>query len=271
METAGRHDVWSSGQGYEAYVGRWSRAVAREFVTWVDVPPALHWLDVGCGTGALSQVILAEAGPAEVVGIDTSNGFVAHAALDPEPRARFIVGDALDLPFPAASFEAVVSGLALNFVHTPVRAAREMARVAVPEGEVAAYVWDYAGGMEMMRWFWEAATALDASVGDLDESRRFAARWHPEGLATLWRDAGLARVETRRFEVPTMFRDFDDYWGPFVSGQGPAPGYVMALPEARRHALRERLRSTLPTARDGSISLTARAWAVRGKPGSKSS
>lgn len=268
MGMSDRHDVWASGQGYESYVGRWSRLVAREFVAWLDVPPARGWLDVGCGTGALSQAILAKAEPAEVVGIDASSGFVAHAAArTPDPRARFIVGDALDLPFPAASFDAAVSALALNFVHDPVAAVREMARVAGPEGAVAAYVWDYAGGMEMMRWFWEAAAALDPAAVALDESRRFAARWHPEGLKALWRDAGLDSAETRAFEVPTVFRDFDDYWGPFVAGQGPAPGYVTALPDARRHDLRERLRDTLPAAGDGSISLTARAWAVRREPG----
>jgi SAM-dependent methyltransferase len=236
------------------------------------VPPARRWLDIGCGTGALSQVILAEAEPAEVVGIDASSGFVAHAAAHtPDSRARFIVGDALALPFPADSFDVTVSGLALNFVNDPVQAVREMARVAGPEGVVAAYVWDYAGGMEMMRWFWGAAAALDPAAADLDESHRFAARWHLEGLAALWREAGLDSAETRAFEVPTVFRDFDDYWAPFVAGQGPAPGYVMALPDARRHALRERLRDTLPAAGDGSISLTARAWAVRGDPGSEKS
>ncbi len=269
MGTAARHDAWLIGEGYEAYVGRWSRLVAREFVAWLDALPARRWLDVGCGTGALSQVILADADPAGIIGIDQTSRFVAHAAAHtPDPRARFVIGDALDLPFPAASFDVAVSGLALNFFPDPVQAVREMARVAGAAGMVAAYVWDYAGGMEMMRWFWDAAAALDSAASDLDERRRFAARWHPEGLATLWREAGLDEVETRTFEVPTVFRDFDDYWNPFVAGQGPAPGYVMSLPEARRDALRERLRATLAAAGDGSIALAARAWAVRGAPGS---
>ncbi len=263
-----RHDVWASGLGYEVYVGRWSRSVAREFVAWLGVPTGRRWLDVGCGTGALGQVILAEAEPAEVVGIDASSGFVAHAAAHTsDPRARFVVGDAAALPFPATSFDVAVSGLALNFVDDPVQAVREMARVTAPDGVVAAYVWDYAGGMEMMARFWEAAAALDPGAVDLDESRRFAARWHPEGLAALWGEAGLDGAETRAFEVPTVFRDFGDFWEPFVAGQGPAPGYVMALTDARRHALRERLRDTLPAAGDGSIALAARAWAVRRDPG----
>jgi hypothetical protein len=135
--------------------------------------------------------------------------------------------------------------------------------VVRPRGTVALYVWDYAGEMQLMRRFWAAAAALDPNAKELDEGIRFPI-CRPEPLAALFREAGLAAVATRPIDVPTDFTDFDDYWSPFLGGQGPAPGYCMGLPEERRTALRERLRATLPAAADGRIALIARAWAVRG-------
>jgi SAM-dependent methyltransferase len=183
----------------------------------------------------------------------------------PDPRTRFEVGDAGALPFTAETFDAVVSGLVLNFVPDPVAAVTEMARVARSGGTVGAYVWDYAGEMELMRRFWDAAVALDSTARELDEGVRFRAFCRPEVLADLFRNAGLRRVEARGVDVPTPFRDFDDFWRPFLGGQGPAPGYAVALSEGRRSALRERIRADLPFAADGSIPLVARAWAVRGE------
>jgi SAM-dependent methyltransferase len=265
MDTPQPIDVWASGDAYQPYVGRWSRAVARQFLAWLDLPPGGRWLDVGCGTGALSETILEVTLPSEVVGIDPSADYVAYARGHvPDPRAHFAVGDARAMPFAPAAFGGVVSGLVLNFVPDPAAAVAEMARVSRPGGVVAAYVWDYSGGMELMRRFWDAAVALDPAARDLDEGRRFGAICRPESLAALFRNAGLRRVETRAVDVPTLFRDFDDYWTPFLGGQGPAPSYTMALSEDHRTALRERLRADLPIAPDGSIPLVARAWAVRG-------
>jgi SAM-dependent methyltransferase len=265
LRTAGPNDIWETGDAYEAYVGRWSRAVARDFVAWLALPAGGRWLDVGCGTGALSATVLVTAAPAEIVGIDPSAGFVATArARLTDPRARFEIGDARALPVPSGTFEAVVSGLVLNFVPEPAAAVAEMARAARPDGIVALYVWDYVGGMELMRRFWDAAVALDPAAAELDEGPRFAAVCHPDALAGLFGDAGLREVETRAIDVPTRFRDFDDYWTPFLGGQGPAPAYAMSLSADRRDDLREYLHSDLPAASDGSISLTARAWAVRG-------
>ena len=257
-------EVWAVGSSYEAYVGRWSRLVARELIAWLEVAGGGAWLDVGCGTGALSQTVLGAADPAQVVGLDPSAGFVAHARERlAGPRARFVVADARALPLAAARFDATLSGLVLNFVPDPGTAVREMARVTRAGGRVAAYVWDYAGRMEPIRRFWDAAAALDPAAAALDEGRRFPI-CRPEPLAGLFRDAGLAEVEVRPIEVPTRFRDFHDYWTPFLGGQGPAPGYAVALDEPRRAALREELRARLPAAPDGSIPLVARAWATRG-------
>ena len=258
------HEVWAVGDAYEAYVGRWSRRIAEAFLQWLQVPAGRHWLDVGCGTGALTATVLAVADPAQIIGVDTSEGFLASArARIVDTRAAFGIGDARSLPLTDRRFDAVVSGLALNFVPDPHRAVAEFARVATSGGVAAAYVWDYAEGMAMMRYFWDAATALDPAAAELDEGRRFAL-CRPEPLGRLWAGAGLAEVTVHAVEVPTVFADFDDYWRPFLGGQGPAPGYVMSLTGQHRGALRDLLRSRLPSAPDGSIRLTARAWAVRG-------
>jgi len=264
MEQAHRKDTWASGAAYEPYVGRWSRLVARELVAWLAVPAGARWLDVGCGTGALSQIILEVASPGEVLGIDPSEGYIAYAREHiPDARARFLVGDAQALPVAGATYDAVAAGLVLNFVPDPSRALTEMRRVARAGGTVAAYVWDYAGQMQFMRYFWNAAVALDPAAFPLDEGRRFPL-CKPAPLAYLFRAAGLQGVEVRSIDVATTFRDFEDYWSPFLGGQAPAPGYTMSLSEERRAALREHIRARLPIAADGSIHLIARAWAVRG-------
>jgi SAM-dependent methyltransferase len=259
-----QHDAWASGAAYEPYVGRWSRLVASEFLTWLDLPAGLRWLDVGCGTGALSWTIQNQSSPGSVLGIDPSEEFLVFARGNiQDERVQFKVGDALELPIQSASCDAVVSGLVLNFISEPALAVTEMARCAEPGRVVAAYVWDYAGKMQMMRHFWNAAAALDPAAYDLDEGWRFPV-CQPEPLRALFQDAGLSAVEVRPIEIATDFRDFEDYWEPFLGGQGPAPGYVRSLSEERREALRDRLKAALPFALDSSIPLVARAWAVRG-------
>ena len=256
--------LWARAEAYDPYVGRWSRLVARELVRWLRPARNEAWLDVGCGTGALSMVILEDVGVRRLVGIDPSSEYIAQArARIGDPTAKFEVGDAMNLPYKDSTFGYVASGLVLNFVARPQVAVSEMRRVCRRGGTVAAYVWDYAGRMELMRWFWDAAVALDPTAAELDEGRRFPIA-HPTPLASLFRDVGLGSVDTLAIEVPTIFSDFDDYWSPFLGGQGPAPSYAMSLDDEHRDRLRERLRDSLPHARDGSISLVARAWAVRG-------
>jgi SAM-dependent methyltransferase len=265
MSRPNRHDVWDSGESYETYVGRWSRLVGREFLAWLTVPAGSRWLDVGCGTGELTRVILEAADPEAAVGVDPSASYVGFTRQHtPDWRASFGVGDAQALPFETASFDASVSGLVLNFVPAPARAISEIARVTRRGGIVGAYVWDYAGKMELMRHFWDAAVALDPAARDLDEGNRFPI-CNPEGLTALFAEAGLRDIATRPIDVPTRFRDFDDYWSPFLGGQGSAPGYAMSLTEDHREALRERIRAALPTVADGSINLIARAWAIKGR------
>ena len=255
---------WESGGGYEPYVGRWSRLIAGRFIEWLDPAPASHWLDIGCGTGALTETILEKAQPQSVHGIDRSQEFVSFTrAQISDPRAEFSVADAQDIPGDAGAYDCTVSALVLNFVPEPAVALAEMKRVTSPGGSIAAYVWDYLDGMEMMRHFWDAATELDEGAASLDEGVRFPI-CNPEPLRSLWEEAGLDDVAVAPIETDTVFRDFDDLWTPFLGGQGPAPTYTMSLDEPARDALRELLRERLPVEPDGSIHLRARAWGVRG-------
>ncbi|MEO8456509.1 MAG: methyltransferase domain-containing protein [Chloroflexota bacterium] len=257
-------DKWSDGDIYESYVGRWSRLVAREFITWLALPPTQRWLDLGCGTGALTATILSLANPGAVKGIDPSAGFLASARKNiTDPRAGFAEGTAQAIPEADAAFDAAVSGLSLNFVPEPQDAVNEMARVVRSGGTVAAYVWDYAEKMELMRYFWDAAVTMDPGISALDESSRFPI-CHPDALATAFASTGLRDTETRAIDVETTFRDFDDYWTPFLGGQGSAPSYVATMSDTQRDRLRDHLRTTLPIEADGSIRLIARAWAARG-------
>lgn len=255
-------DVWAEGDEYEAYVGRWSRPVAAEFVRWLGVAPGRRWLDAGCGTGALTRTVLTAAAPDRAVGVDRSPGFLGQARRH-LPGAGFAVGDAAALPLPDGVFDAVVSGLALNFVPRPQAAVDEFARVVTPGGIVAAYVWDYTEGMAMMRHFWDAAAEVDPGAAAADEGPRFPI-CHPAALAAAWAAAGLASVATRPIEIPTVFTGFDDYWRPFLGGQGAAPAYLARLPGDRQAAIRDLLDERLDRRPDGSIAMTARAWAVRG-------
>jgi len=258
------HDAWSSGDSYERYVGRWSRLIAREFIHWLAFPEASQWLDVGCGTGALSQTILELANPKKVKGIDRSEDYVKSARSKvSDPSAEFDFGDAQALPIESQIVDIAVSGLVLNFIPQPSQMVAEMKRAVRKGGIVALYVWDYAGKMQFMRHFWNAAAALDSAAIDLDEGRRFPI-CNPDALAALFQEAGLDEIKTRAIDIPTDFKDFDDYWTPFLGGQGPAAGYAMSLSEERRAQLRERIYNSLPLALDGSIPLVARAWAIKG-------
>lgn len=257
--------MWTGGQAYEQFIGRWSRPVAARFLTWLPARPRAVWCDVGCGTGVLAHAVLARANPARVLGVDPSEPYLAVARTG-DIRFGVAVGSATAIPAPDATFDRVVSALVLNFVDRPDEALAEMRRVTRSGGVMAAYVWDYAEGMGLLRSFWDAAVALDPAAAEVDEGRRFPV-CRPEPLLALFTGAGLGDVETAAVDVPTVFADFDDLWSPFLGGQGPAPGYCASLPEDHRSALREGLRAALPIHSDGTIALTARAWAVRGVAG----
>jgi SAM-dependent methyltransferase len=257
-------DSWDSGHAYEQYVGRWSRRVAVEFLRWLTPSPGLAWADVGCGTGALASTVLTMWEPSSIVGIDSSESFVAQArqAIG-DPRARFETGDATRLPWKSADRDVTVSGLVLNFVRDHEAMAREMARVTRPGGSVAAYVWDYGGGMQMMRHFWDAAIAVSPDDAKLDQAERFPV-CQPGPLQALFERVGLEGVTVHAIDIPAVFRNFEDYWTPFLGRTGAAPSYLASVGDDVRERIRRRLESRLASAEDGPIELTARAWAVKG-------
>ncbi len=264
MDDARREALWSDAEAYDAYIGRWSRVVAREFLAWLDVAPQAAWLDVACGTGVLTRAILERCDPARVDAFDLSAPFLERAANTiNDRRAEFRVADAQALPTAAASFDAAVVGLALNAFPEPRKALAELVRSVRRSGLIAAYVWDFDGEMQMLRYFWEAALELDPDA-DSDRNVLGFALCKPEPLSALFETAGLTAVETRAIDAPTAFVDFDDYWTPITRGGAPAQRYVASLGEPERTRLREHVRARLPVAKDGSIALIARAWAVKG-------
>lgn len=255
-------DTWERGNAYERYVGRWSRQVAPPFLSWLGIPAGRKWLDVGCGTGALCAAIIDRCAPLSVTGVEPSEGFLQTANENFAGAATFLQGSATAIPLDDAAVDVVVSGLVLNFVSDARAALLEMSRVTGKGGTIAAYVWDYAGKMELMRYFWQAASELNPDAAKLDEGIRFPI-CRPQALEKLFTDAGLQGVDVKAIDIPTGFENFDDYWLPFLGGQGPAPAYAMSLDEEARARLRDRLREQLPIETNGSITLTARAWAIR--------
>ena len=255
-------DLWERGHTYEQYVGRWSRRVAPLFLSWLGIPAGRRWLDVGCGTGALSAAILEQCSPSTVVGMEPSEGFLKTAIEQLAGRVLLHCGTAAHIPLKGGCVDLTVLGLVLNFVPDPRAALEEMMRVTVQGGTIGAYVWDYAGKMEMMRLFWDAAVELDPEAAKMYEGSRFPL-CRPEALTDLFTRPGLDAVEVTAIDIPTHFTTFDDYWSPFLGGQGPAPTYAMTLDEAGRASLRDRIKERMPIQADGSITLTARAWGVR--------
>jgi SAM-dependent methyltransferase len=255
-------DTWERGDPYEQYVGRWSRRVAPQFLSWLNIPAGRRWLDVGCGTGALSAAILDQYAPVSVIGVEPSEGFLEQAKAQLGNRVLLRRGSAAEIPLDDRAVEVTVSGLVLNFVPNGRAAVSEMARVTAPGGTIAAYVWDYSGKMELMRYFWDAAVELNPEAAKVDEGVRFPV-CRPEALTELFASAGLGDAQVTAIDITTSFAGFPDYWRPFLGGQGPAPAYAMALDETARARLAEHIRGRLPFQADGSITLTARSWAVR--------
>jgi ubiquinone/menaquinone biosynthesis C-methylase UbiE len=258
-----KNDSWTGGQQYEKFMGRWSNLIAKKFLDWLAVTPGKIWLDLGCGTGNLTKLILASNQPERVISIDSSSEFILQAKQTiTNPNVQFKVGLAQALNLESKSVDVVVSGIMLNFVPDPEVALAEMIRVLKAGGTIGIFLWDYAEGMEMLRYFWDAAVELNNNAKEYDECIRFPLC--KEGhLESLLQKTNLKKIETVPIEVTTIFKNFDDYWMPFLGNVGPAPSYTMSLSAKDRNRLKDKLRETLPIREDGSITLRARAWAIK--------
>jgi ubiquinone/menaquinone biosynthesis C-methylase UbiE len=257
--------MFSVSEGYERYMGRWSRLLAPAYIAFAGVKDGDRVLDVGTGTGALASALEAATTSSEIVGIDPSAGFISYASKNVKSgRASFEVGDAQALRFKDASFDQTMALLVMNFVPDHNKAIVEMRRVTRPQGVVSACVWDYNAGMEMLRFFWDEVVALDPATAPKDERNMKLSR---EGqLGELWRKAGLVNVQEKPLVIEQSYTSFDDYWGPFLKGAGPGGAYVVSLPDEHRRQLEARTRKRLLGNRDdGAFVLKAQAWCVRGE------
>src|SRR5262245_12915941 len=222
-------DQWAAGATYEDFMGRWSRRLAPQFVSWLRIPRGVHWLDVGCGTGSLAHAICSHADPASVVGCDPAKPIVEFAREHSRnARVSFVAAGVGSLPRHPGGYGSVTSLLALNFFPDPEAALHEMRSIAAPQGTVSACVWDYSDGMQFLRHFWDAAAAVDSAAQKLDEGNRFHL-CRREALTALFRGSDLGDVRCEPIEIPTAFASFDDYWRPLLGGTGPAPSYIASL------------------------------------------
>ena len=248
--------MFGDAAAYERFMGRWSERLAPVFLDATGARDPSEVLDVGCGTGNLTRAAAQRWPSARVTGVDPSAAFVGAAReRSPASAVRFELGDAQGLPLPDGAVDASFACLVLNFVPDSARAVAEMRRVTRPGGIVAACVWDYGGGMGMLRELWDAAASLHLDAGDLDERRMPLGQRH--ALARLLGDAGLEVVTDGEVVVKARFSSFDDYWDPFLGGQGSGGRFVTSLPEASRARLRDELHRRLG---NSAFELPLRAW-----------
>jgi SAM-dependent methyltransferase len=252
---------FDDGAAYERYMGVWSQRAGEQFLDWLAPRPGLSWLDVGCGSGAFTSMVLERCAPAAISGVDPSEPLLAFARTRASAgSAQFRQGDAMSLPFADDSFDAAVMALVIFFVPEPAVGVAEMARVVRPGGTVAAYAWDMIGGgfpYEPLHAGMRAVGVAVPTPPSPDASRI-------ETLQALWTGAGLEAIETRVIAVSRSFTDFEEYWSVVLGGPSVA-SKLKAMSSAELAQLKERMRSRLPADAMGRIACAARAHAVKGR------
>ena len=253
---------FDDGEAYEHFMGRWSRAVGAQFLDWLAPPKRARWLDVGCGTGVFTKLVMDTCSPAAVTAVDPAPAQIEHARTLPVgQQAQFRVADAQDLPFPDDTFDVVGSALVINFIPDRPAAIKEMSRVARPGGMVAGYVWDFANERSTSTPLREGLRQIGVdpppTAGAADSTL--------EALESLFARAGLTDIATRAIDVTSSFPHFDDFWRAQTPGFNPIVKVIASLPEAERAKLREIVRAGLPAGPDGSISYSARANAIKAR------
>jgi ubiquinone/menaquinone biosynthesis C-methylase UbiE len=260
--------AFQDGRAYERFMGRWSRLTGRLFLDWLQMPFHMRWLDVGCGTGALTEAIAANCTPELIIAFDPSEQQIAYArSRIQDERITIKIGNATSIDARNHEFDVAASALVLNFIPDQRRAVSEMARVVRPGGAVAAYVWDFAGGRHVTQHLSEALAVVAPEAERAARAAQRADTTSREALSQLFQSAGLARVETRSLDIVIEFEDFDDYWDANtglispISVIGTAQG---SLSPTQLDALKQSLRDSLRVSSNESIAFPARAWAVRG-------
>ncbi|MGB6286773.1 MAG: class I SAM-dependent methyltransferase [Xanthobacteraceae bacterium] len=253
-------NLFADGKAYERLMGRWSKLAGEKFLDWLDAPKNQKWLDVGCGNGAFTEVLIARCAPAAVIGVDPSEGQLAYArGRTGTKRAKFRVADAQALPFPDKSFDAATMALVIVFIPDPAKAAREMARVVRPGGIVATYMWEFPDGFPLA----PLAAAMKNLGLTLPERPNVEASAR-DAMRAIWKAAGLNAIESEVIRIRVNFTSFDDFWDSNTVPVGPSGKALSELTPSAREQLKTRLRERLPIAADGSIAYEAFANAVKG-------
>jgi SAM-dependent methyltransferase len=257
----------TDGAGYEIFLGRWTQRLAEPFLDFIDPPSPGALLDVGCATGSLTRAMATRWPGRRIDGLDIAEPYIAFAReRTPRVDVEYRLGDAAKLPYRDASFAAVAAQLVLNFVSSPRAAIAEMMRVTQPGGIVAAAVWDFRGGLTFQRMFWDTAAGIDPGAGKARDRLFSGALALPDGLVELFDQCGMAQIERGSLTIRMEYENFADYWLPLLTGQGPVGTYAAGLAPDLRRKIETNVRAAfLSGAPDGPRSLTATAWAVRGR------